>query len=168
MALIIETGSLIPSAVSYVSVEETVAFASTRGVTLPETEAAVEILLIKAMDWLESMRGAYQGMKVSATQSLQWPRSGVTIDGFEVAEDIIPLDLKRAQMQVAMDVFAGLDPQVNYNGDPTVLREKVDVIETQYADPGAAGPVPYLRKALSFLTPLFQTSGLSSLTLTRV
>lgn len=157
MALIPETGAIVADADTYVTVAEATAFALKRGVELPADEDAAEILLIKAMDWLESLSVRYQGCLVSSTQSLQWPRTGVIINGFEFAEDAIPRALKNAQCQVAMDIYAGIDPQENFTATPAVIKEKVDVLETTYTEVNQDS-VPYLRKALDFLEPLFGTA----------
>jgi hypothetical protein len=157
MSLIIEDGSIVANAASYVSEADATAYAAARGVTLPADEASLQILLIKSMDWLESMRDSYQGTKVSGTQSLQWPREGVVIDSFTAESDAIPKELIAAQSQVVMDIYSGLDPDVNDTG-VKILRRKVDVIETTFADPTTASSVPYLRKAMNLLRPLFRGS----------
>jgi hypothetical protein len=159
MALIIEDGTLVADANSYVTLEEARAYALARGVTLSAVDATLEVFVVKAMDWLESLRAKYQGVKVSADQSLQFPRVGLTVDGFEVAEDEIHPLLKKAQCQVIMDLAAGLDPQASWDGSPAVLREKVDVIETEYAESNPNGQLPYLRKAYSFLAPFLNNQG---------
>jgi hypothetical protein len=168
MALIIEDGSIVADASSYVTLDEARAFALARGITLPADDASLEVLVIKTMDWLESMRAKYQGVKVSETQELQFPRVGVVAEGFEVAETAIPTLLKKAQNQAIMDMFAGLDPLVSSDGTAQVLREKVDVIETQYAEGQGNGLVPFLRKATNFLAPLLNGSGAGLSTVTRV
>ena len=153
MALIVEDGTLIPDANTYVSADEVTEFALARGVTLP-VGAATEVLIIKAMDWLESLSARYQGAIVSETQELQWPRSGVVLNGYEIADTVIPKALKKALCQVVMDLFSGIDPQANFAATPAVIKEKVDVLETTYSEL-TQDSIPYLRKAFDFLEPLF-------------
>lgn len=157
MALTVETGSIVAGANSYASVAEARAYATARGVTLPVGDPAVEVLMIRAMDWLESLRAQYPGTKVSATQPLQFPRVGVYVDGFLVAETEIPAILKSAQCQVAVDLNDGIDPLATYTAEPAVIREKVDVLETQYSEV-SVDQVPYLRKAHGFLRPLLSAN----------
>lgn len=140
MALIIEDGTGKADATSYVTVAEARAYALARGVTLPADDAALEALLMQAMDYLEAQRKLYQGERTwpvgtlahPAAQALQWPRTGVLVDcRYELASDAIPAELKRAQMQAAMEAFAGISLMPSTDGR-FVKREKVDVIETEY------------------------------------
>lgn len=154
MALIIETGAIVANANSYASLATARAFALVRGVVLSAVDADAEILAIKAVDFLEAQRSYYQGAKIEKGQSLQWPRSGVIVDGFEVDEDEIPDLLPKAQCQLMMDLSAGLDLMPNGTGRE-VLREKIDVLETEYAATGSGALAPIFTKAMALLEPLF-------------
>ena len=140
MALTIEDGTGKADSNSYVTVAEAQAYAAARGVALPSDEAEVEALLVKAMDYLEAQRKLYTGERTwaaatgahPAVQALQWPRTGALLDcKYAIAEDSIPAELKRAQMQAAMEVFAGRDLLPSSDGR-IVKKEKVDVLETEY------------------------------------
>jgi hypothetical protein len=105
MAIIVEDGTGVVGANSYVSVAELEAFAAARGITIvgdPET------LLIRAMDYIETLD--YCGRKLNSVQSLQWPRYGVWVDGYPYAVNTIPTELKNALMQTALSIDAGVDP----------------------------------------------------------
>lgn len=140
MALTIEDGTGKADSTSYVTVAEARAYAAARGVVLPSDDAELEALLVKAMDYLEAQRKLYAGERTwavattahPAVQALQWPRCGALLDcRHAIAHDSIPVELKRAQMQAAMEVFAGRDLMPSSDGR-IVKREKVDVIETEY------------------------------------
>lgn len=158
MALVIETGAIVTGANSYVTLTEARAYATLRGVTLPASDPAAEILAIKAMDYLEGQRNYYQGTKVDKDQPLQWPRTDVVVEGFDVEEDEIPTILKNAQCQLIMDVFSGLDLQPNGTGRE-VVREKVGEIETEYAKTGSGVLQPIFTRAAALLDPLFGGGG---------
>lgn len=170
MALVIENGSLVAGANSYVSVAEARAYAAARASTFPADDVdgniAAEAALIVAMDYLESFRDQFKGRKVDpATQALQWPRTGVQIDGWDVPADHIPNELKAAQMQLAVEGAAGTDLMPTGDGRE-VIREKVDVLETEYA-PGAGGaPQPVLAKVRALLAPLL-SAGFGGIKVTR-
>lgn len=167
MALVIEDGSLVAGATSYVSVAEARAYAAARASTLPADDAQVEAALIVAMDYLESLRGEYQGRKVDpATQDLQWPRVGVQLDGWDVPPTTIPKILKDAQCQLALESAAGTDLMPTGDGRE-VIREKVDVLETEYA-PGAGGaPQPFFAKVNALLQPLLSAGGFGGIKVIR-
>jgi hypothetical protein len=158
MALIIEDGNIVSNANSYVTLAEARAFALARGVTLSAVDATLEPFVIKAMDFLESLRSEYQGTKISKDQRLQWPRTGVVCDGFDIADDEIPTVLKDAQCQLIVDGSSGSDLLPNSDGRE-VIREKIDVLETEYAPSSSGGtPSPTFTKALALLQPLFEAS----------
>lgn len=136
MALIIEDGTQVVGANSYVTTTEIKAFATARGIVdFPTADADVEILSTLAMDYLEAKRSEYRGTKTSASQSLQYPREGSTVDGVLIANNIIPVELKNAQMQLTIEAheFGDLAPS---SDGYAVAVEKVDVIEVQYAAGG--------------------------------
>lgn len=135
MALVIETGEGLPDASSFVSVAELEAFASARSITLPATEAAKEVLLVQAADYLILREPSFQGTRTKDDQALPFPRSGLVISCKDVADDVIPVSVKKAQMQAAVEankVKNGLSPAFL---TPPVLREKVDVVDRQYMTP---------------------------------
>ena len=165
MALVIEDGSGLPDSNSYVTLDQARAYALARGVELPADDAQAEALLIQAMDYLEAQRAKYQGRKTyPGVQSLQWPRTGVIIDcDYNLPASVIPTELKAAQMQSSMEVFAGLSLLPSSDGR-VVKREKVDVIETEYATGADIGPgglmgTPSFPAVDALLEPLFNACG---------
>jgi hypothetical protein len=127
--ILVEDGSIVSGANSYVTTTELATFADERGVTISAAET--EDLLIKAMDYLENQN--FKGLKVQRTQPLEWPRTDVRIDDvYWVNSDEIPQELKNAQMQIALSIDAGYSPHRVLTR--RVKREKVDELEIEYAD----------------------------------
>lgn len=138
MALIVEDGTIVEDANSYVTLEEARAYALERGLTLPALPEegqvdALEALLISAVDYLEGKRVEYKGEKVSELQELQFPRDNVYIDGFLLASDAIPKVLKQAQIKLAVIAHSGVALEPVRSG-PAVIRKKVGPIETEYSE----------------------------------
>ena len=153
MALVIEDGSQVAGANSYVTSAEIEAYADLRGITLTNDP---EVLAIKAMDYVESLR--YAGSKVAQTQPLQWPRDGVYIDGFSVSESTIPNELKNGQMAVAIAIDSDADPLGNV--EPAVKKEKVGSLEVEYQD--GAGNESIAKSINAALQKLLATGGSGS------
>lgn len=134
MTLIIEDGSIVSGANSYITIDEYAAWADARfGAdrdAAPACDADVEALVFRAMDYFEAQ--SFQGVKVSSTQSLQWPRYGVSIDDYAVDSDSIPNEVKQSiyELAYAQELGSG---ELNTIERKT-KREKVDVIEVEYAD----------------------------------
>jgi hypothetical protein len=101
MTLIIEDGTGVDNANSYVTDAEYVAFAAARGRTIGVDAPAREKELILAMDFVESHRSQFQGIKILSTQSLQYPRTPVYIDSYLFPSNEIPVELKNSQMESA-------------------------------------------------------------------
>ena len=166
MALVIEDGSGVAGANSYIDVATARAFASARGLSLPVADADVEVLLIKAMDFIESFRAEFQGLKTLAENPLQWPRTGATLDGYGLTDDTIPTILASAQAQLAAD--GNLQDLMPTGSGREVVMEKVDVVAVQYADSGNANPQPVFTKAEALLKPLLKSGLFGSLRSLRV
>ena len=131
MAIIVEDGTLVAGANSYASEAELAAYADLRGIVITGIESE---LLITAMDYIESR--AFLGTKKSVDQALVWPRNGVYIDGFLIADDAIPQLLKDAQMEAALAVEAGSNPSGSVAR--ATKREKLGEMEVEYMDGAAA------------------------------
>lgn len=132
MALILEDGTAKADSNTYVLEVTFNEWLTSMGfsVTRPNDE-----LLLNAMTTIEAQN--YKGNKLTKAQALQWPRSGVVVDGFDVEEDEIPTELINAQMQCAYDIDQGNDPSAI--GTQDVKKEKVDVIEVEYQDNSSSG-----------------------------
>lgn len=173
MALEIEDGSGKANSVSYVTVVELDAFATARGYALPATEPDKERLLVNAVEFLESQ--TYKGERKTRAQALQWPRTGVYIDGFYIPDTEIPRELKNSQLQAAIDSqTVNLMPTANAETQGAVVEETVEgAVSVKYAEPKASmgslvGPEgATLTKLTAYLRPLLKVSGLGHLRVVR-
>ncbi len=125
--IIIEDGTIVSGANSYVTVDELETYADDRGITLTGDP---EQLLIQAMDFLESLN--YIGIKKDKDQDLQWPRCGVYIDGYCFPNDEIPKELKKSQLSVAVSIDQGNGPLSVV--ERTTKSETVGPISVTYMD----------------------------------
>ena len=162
MALVVEDGSIVSGANSYVDLTDARAYAAARGVTLSSTDADVEVLAIGAMDYLEQLD--YAGSIVDADQPLLWPRTGVYIRGYLFDYSSIPQRLVDAQCQLMMAQHNSVSLYANLSADGGgfVTREKVGPIETEYATPADGGYLSAyatLPQVDALLKPLLAHSG---------
>ncbi len=89
MALTVETGQQATNANSYVTVAAYDAYLDARYIGRTDiSDAQAEAYILRAMDYFENLD--FIGMKASEDQSLQFPRSGVNIDGYGKDTDEIP------------------------------------------------------------------------------
>lgn len=134
MALIVEDGSGLPNAESYISVEDADAYFSARGnaswaaLTVEAKEAALRL----ATDYMSAAYGGkWCGKRLTDTQALDWPRTG---------RDGIPEALKRQCAELAVRASTG--PLMADQG-AAVQSETVGPISVTYAKGGSTGAVRY-------------------------
>lgn len=155
MALIIEDGTIVDNANSYVTDAEYTSFAQLRGYTIGSSGSERERELIKAMDYLEGLRHRYKGYKASRSQPLQFPRVGVYFDNYGQDGVVIYKELKLAQMELAKvsREFDLLPNSLNENIQSASLGD----LSVTYFN-GSATNGPQLVSAFNHLKPLLTSS----------
>lgn len=166
MALVIEDGTLVANANSFVTRQEIIDYAAARGITIPDADAS-DVFAINAMDFLWA--SCLQGDLVEATQGTPYPRSGL-LEGDTVEDYVysIPLNVKRAQLQLALDSFNGIELTPSAAEAAQLKRSKVGPIEEEFFAPGGVfGTDPRLTIALAYLGPFLCDDGGFSLVTVR-
>lgn len=154
--IIVEDGSLVSGANSYVTVAEFTQFCNDRNITIVSTYGDESQLLIQAMDYFEQQ--PFKGIKFIETQALQFPRSDFWLDGYLTNSDAIPQLVKDAQITIAISIMQGNDPLSTL--DRSVKREVVDVLEIEYMD--NAGPSVIIRSISNIMRKLVTGSSMGS------
>ena len=140
MTIIVEDGTGLANAESYVSVVDANTYHSKIGndAWIDLDTSVKEQLLRKATDYMVAQyRLQYAGYRRYSTQSLDWPRLYVPlIDSLSanvfpqyVDFDIVPTTVKNACAELALKAYTAILMQDLTQG---VIREKVDVIEVEY------------------------------------
>ena len=154
--LIIEDGSIVDNANSFANDEEFKTYANLRNFAVPATQPDREALLILAMDYLGSKEQRMQGCRVSIDQELSFPRRGVCAKCFNVPSTAIPKDIKKAQMELALQASTS-ELLVNASIQ-NVQREKLGDLEVEYFNGGSFTQVETGR-ADAFLNEYFINAG---------
>ena len=129
MALIVEDGSGVAGANSYVSLAEFRAFASLGGFTIPPDDAAAESWLWRAARKMDLFRD-WKGDKANSTQGLQWPRENVyDADGELVPSTSIPRDISQGQEMLAIEMYGASLAGDTKGGGAPVAEYAVEVGE---------------------------------------
>jgi hypothetical protein len=169
MALIVEDGTGLANAESYISVVDATAYHAARGNAdwaALASDTVREQLLRKATDYMQQeYRTRWKGVRVLSTQALDWPRAYVVrddisytngqgyvlIDGFYYyPSDEVPIEVARACAELALRAsVATLAPDLGQK----VVREKIDVIEVEYDK--YAAPYTTYRAVDGMLEPFF-------------
>lgn len=116
--LIVEDGTGVPNASSYVPLDHYKQWLGVRGFVVG-ADAECEAQLIRATDWLEVQNWA--GEKSDPAQALAFPRSEFSL---------VPNPVYMAQLEMAKLIADGYDP--NAIASAPIVSEKVDVLAIQY------------------------------------
>lgn len=177
--LIVEDGTIVAGAESYISVADADLYFSNRGnaTWAALTTTVKEQLLRKGTDYLgQAYRLRWKGSRVSADQALDWPRNYVERDDFEPSQlngysviggttfypnNIVPTEVKNACAEMAFKANSGdLIPDLSQ----LVTREKIDVIEIEYSEYSAQLP---RYKAIDYLLAPFLQGNSNSMKVIR-
>ena len=189
MPLVVEDGTGIVGANSYITVDELRTYALDRGVSFtaaPQSgvDPAVAVytpFLIRACDYIEAQRYQFAGYAaLPETQELCFPRLGIYVNfNWQGAQELalIPAQLKKAQAQLVLEQLNGItilpsqaaiavdSLPAGPNGAITaadgrlIIRDKLDVLETQWSD-NEATLVPFLPAVDAYLRQLYSDSGM--------
>jgi hypothetical protein len=170
--LIVEDGTIVANANSYVTMEEAVAYHSDMGNSAWTTASSSPdddriTALIRGARYID-MKYLWPGTKTGEReQSLMWPREDVyDREGWLIEDNEIPIEVKRAQMEAALrEVLnpGSLAPDVT--ASERVLREKIGPMEVQYADSGDPNSViPSITAIDDILAPILGRKSNTQLT----
>lgn len=123
--MVVEDGTGLSNADSFVSVAYADTYFTTRGVTAWASLTNKEALLIKATDYIEAVYSeSWKGVTLNDTQSLSFPRiiDDATVYPDRLLKAVCELALKANDGDILVDV------------EQRTIEEKVDVITVKYAE----------------------------------
>lgn len=161
MALIVEDGSIVPFADSYVSLADARAYGEDYGIELPVDDLEAERALRNGAVYIGLQEPQMCGSRVSPEQRLSFPRSGISVHGFPVASNSIPFEVIQAQIIAAAEYGKGTDVRGVNDGRATSMERVEGAVTVQYFDNGSNGSSVVITAAMDALKPLLcgSTSG---------
>lgn len=152
--LIIEDGTIIADANSWITLAEWATYLELYGRTASGTDDEKNVMLIKAQRAI-STRYVFDGSLVEQTQATVFPRYWPNpIKGFTIASDDIVQDWKDAQSELAWSIHEGSDPFADATtgtlGPLTGDMSKAGPVETQQTYGG--GGTPFNSRSMSNYT----------------
>lgn len=96
----------------------------------------LEAAIRRATAYLDATYGErFIGEAATADQALEWPRAGAYYRKKLLPDDDIPLKVKQASFAAAfLEAEAPGSLSTSFTSTGNILREKVDVLEVQYAE----------------------------------
>lgn len=123
--LIVEDGSLVDNANSYVTLDEFNAYLFNIGKAVTMTDEQKKASLIRARNYLDNIYNWKGRKKFRGRQNTAFPRVEICdIDGYDIS-GTIPTAVKYAQCEAAI-YGANKELFVKYNSNGSVKRQKVD------------------------------------------
>ena len=154
--LIIEDGSIVPNANSIATDAKMKAYASLRGLAVPDTQPERESLLILGMDFLKSIENRQKGTRTDVDQTLPEPRQNVWLYGQIIDQNTIPIEYENAQIEAAI---AAKDMVLLTNStNQNVSSEKIETLQVSYFE-GGSWDVARLDRVFAALNPLLSSNG---------
>ena len=154
MALIVEDGSIVPGADSYVSLADARSYAANFGLVLPVDDTEAEAALRNGAVYVGLQEPSMCGRRVSAAQSLAFPRTDISLYGFPVANNIIPGQVIQAQIIAAVEYGKGTDVRASSDGRATSMERVEGAVTVQYFNNGNNGSTTAITAAIDALRPL--------------
>lgn len=132
MALVVEDGTGLSNAESFISVADANARHTAFGNTAwTGADSVKEAALRKATAYMEqAYRSEWRGTKLLRDQALSWPRYGAVVDGWTVESTLVPTEVANACADLALRALAD---DLNEDLTRAVIREKVGPLETEYS-----------------------------------
>lgn len=169
MTIIVEDGSIVTNANSYVTRADYITYAAAHGITIAD-DANADVELIGAAQFIGQHEVRMIGHRVTRDQSLAYPRYDVEIEDWYWAHDEIPRQLILCQLAYALDINAGIDLW-NKPVNPNIFAKKERVegaVAVEYAISDKTGQkLTRTSKGDALLALLLVNSGLISITLER-
>jgi hypothetical protein len=154
VAFVVEDGTGLANATSYTSTTFADAYHEDRG-NFAWTEAPIrdrERALIRATDFLDS-RYEWQGLRLTDTQALAWPRLGATTNDCVLLEsDSIPVAVQQATAEMGLAALCGeLEPNIQKAEDAVVSSQRAGTLEVRTESRGSVFIFPRAARLLNGL-----------------
>lgn len=161
VCIVVEDGSIVTGANSYITNEEAEQLLNSIGETYGDiTPSEIKMAILKATRYTEYYRDQYQGCKVSSAQELQFPRNNVYVDGFLISNDVIPKELKMAVATAALTLLNGDDLQIDNDGKLITQESIGGAISVTYSEYSGTGNELHYPLIETYLTPLFKSKSM--------
>lgn len=152
--LIVEDGTIVSGADSYVSLVDARALAAKYNLSLPADDTEAEAALRNGAGYIGLQEPIMCGSRVSPVQELSFPRKGISLYGYPVANNVIPAQVIRAQVEAAVEYGKGTDVRASTDGRATSMERVEGAVTVQYFNNGATGANTVITAAIDALCPL--------------
>lgn len=170
MTLIVENGTQVANANSYLALADVVNYCTSRGLDFPSDPVIGEQQIMRAMDYLENLGPRYYGAQVSPlTQALEWPRQRVPIAteqtvsldyGVEYVNTLyLDITVIPPRLKNALCILASITGTVNLTpvvDSMATIRKTIGPLTTEFSQTLGTSLSPLMPGVDAMLAPLLQ------------
>lgn len=154
ITIIVEDGTVVPNANSFLSLIDARALAESMGILLPVDDDKANEAIVKGGVYVNNQEGSLQGVRVSADQTMCYPRDGVVKYNFDVPNDSIPDEIKCSQVHAASQIGAGAKPYSNDTGKEVASQAVTGAVSRTFFESGKTNSNIRLTESINCLYPL--------------
>jgi len=168
VAIVVEDGSIVTGANSYISRADYISWAASIGVTIASDTTADEEL-IKAASFIDQHEPNLQGTRTNRDNPMAFPRWGVFVNGWNWNSDEVPRQVILAQQAYALDIHNGIDLwNKGANANLIASEKRVEgAVSVKFAVSGSDQKMTNTSTGDALLATLLKRSGLFSVDLRR-
>lgn len=160
ITIIPEDGSGVTGSNSYITLVEYNTFLENHGLSDSRGDEQKNAALINGWQYVNNQDSRYSGRRTASAQTGAFPRAGSSLYGYSVASNVITQNAKDGQAQYAYE--SSLTALYAVGTGQAITKEKVDVIEVEYAESASTNPQPNFEEANEYLKPLYKNGGAMS------
>lgn len=158
MSLIVEDGTGLSNADSYISLDDARVYADNYGYTLPVDDDEASMYLRKAVAYIDNYASSFSGELVNDEQSLYWGRvNAYKCSGRNqicIPDKTVPNEVKFAQVIAAAEYATGSDVRSSDDGRSVASEQVTGAVAVSYFDNGKTGGSIKITEVSDMLSPL--------------
>ena len=162
VTLILEDGSGVPDANSYILLVDARTLAEQFGWTLPVDDEDANVALINGYYYLNGLEGQMCGTRTHDDQSGAFPREGCKCGPFAIPIDAIKNEVKQAQVRAAVTYGAGTEVSPDNDGKNIASEAVSGAVSVSYFNNGKTGGSVRIVEAEEFLKRCYLGHGSSA------
>jgi len=158
VTLIIEDGTGVVDANTYILLADARTLAEQYGWALPADDNDANISLVNGYNYLNTLENGMCGTRSYEDQTGAFPRDNCSCGNFAIASDVIKPEVKQAQVRAAVTFGAGTDVNPDNDGKNVASETVTGAVAVSYFNNGKTGDSVKITEAIQFLERCYLTN----------
>lgn len=157
VTLILEDGSGVEFANTYILLADARTLAEQYGWSLPVDDDEANVSLVNGYNYLNTLESGMCGERSYEDQTGAFPREGCKCGGYTIPSDGIKAEVKQAQVRAAVTFGEGTDVNPDNDGKNISSEEVTGSVKVAYFNNGKAGGSLKITESIQFLERCYLT-----------